>query len=258
MRPFVTLISDWKLRDPYVAMLKSNLLTAIPESQILDITHSVEFFNLGETAFLMKQCYASFPKGTIHLLLTTFPQAPDCNPVMVEHNGHFFIAEDTGIFYLMFGMETELQGRQFHSSTDTLKPLDKMILLSKSLVDGDFENITEPYTNFKRLLCSEPMHFKSEHKIEGKIVYFDSFFNAVTNIPTEMFKEAVQNHPFCATVQSQSSWDISKYYESYQKDEDMYLVSNSLGCIEIAMYNGNVSVLTDMRIDDKVIITYQL
>lgn len=256
MKPCITLISDWKLRDPYVAMLKSNLLTAIPESQILDVTHSVEFFNLNQTAFLMKQCYASFPPGTIHLLLTMFPQSLDCNPVVVEYDGHFFLAEDTGIFYLMFGMETELRGRQFHSSTNTLKPLEKMILLAKSLVDGDMENITEPYTDFKRLFSSEPMHFKSERKIEGKIVYFDAFFNAVTNIPTKMFKEAVENHNFCAMVDSQSSWKINKYYDIYQNDEDMYLVSNSLGCIEIAMYNGNVSVLTDMRIDDKIIITY--
>ena len=46
MRPIITLISDWRLRDPYVAMFKGALLSESPEANLLDITHYVDVFNL--------------------------------------------------------------------------------------------------------------------------------------------------------------------------------------------------------------------
>ena len=57
MNQIITLLSDWRLRDPYVAMLKGELWKAQPDAQILDITHYVDKFNLPQTALLMKTSY---------------------------------------------------------------------------------------------------------------------------------------------------------------------------------------------------------
>ena len=63
MRPIVTLISDWRTRDPYVAMFKGKLLSAVPDAEIMDISHVVDLFNVSQTAFLTLQSYRNFPRG---------------------------------------------------------------------------------------------------------------------------------------------------------------------------------------------------
>ena len=112
MNQIITLLSDWRLRDPYVAMLKGELLKAQPEAQLIDITHYVDKFNLLQTALLMKTSYTSFPEGSVHLILTNMSLNSTFSPVALFHNGHWFIGEDNGVFFLMFGQEAALKGFQ--------------------------------------------------------------------------------------------------------------------------------------------------
>ena len=51
MNQIITLLSDWRLRDPYVAMLKGELLKTLPDAQIVDITHYVDKFDLIHPGF---------------------------------------------------------------------------------------------------------------------------------------------------------------------------------------------------------------
>ena len=96
MNLIVTLLSDWRLRDPYVSMFKGSLLSVFPEVQIIDMTHYVDKFNLPQTALLMKSGYGSFPEGSIHLILTNMSLNSTFSPVLLPHNGHYFIGEDNG------------------------------------------------------------------------------------------------------------------------------------------------------------------
>ena len=96
MNQIITLLSDWRLRDPYVAMLKGELLKTQPEAQLIDITHYVDKFNLLQTALLMKTSYTSFPEGSVHLILTNMSLNSTFSPVALFHNGHWFIGEDNG------------------------------------------------------------------------------------------------------------------------------------------------------------------
>ena len=61
----ITLISDWKLRDPYVAMFKGQLLKAVPDANIIDITHAIDSFSIEQTAFILKNSYSSFPEQSL-------------------------------------------------------------------------------------------------------------------------------------------------------------------------------------------------
>ena len=255
MNQTITLISDWRLRDPYVAMFKGELLAAMPEINILDITHHVDLSNIAQTAFLMRQSYDRFPKGSIHLLLTNVSGNSTFAPVLLEHDGHCFIGEDNGIFTLMFG-EEELVGRQF-SKIENLTVFEKIIQLSKAVADGNVLKITKEYDHFEHKITEQAFHIPPMKTIEGEIIYVDAYCNAITNIPVKMFKEAVQNHPFTAIVQSKNDWKIQLYHSDYCSEKEMYLTDSSLNCMEITMTNGRVAALADLRVGDKVTITYE-
>ena len=257
MNQIITLLSDWHLSDPYVAMLKGSLLQTLPDAQIIDITHYVDKFNLLQTALLMKSSYSSFPKGSIHLILTNMSLNSTFSPVMLNHNGHYFIGEDNGVFHLMFGQDAALKGYQLtDNQCNTIEQIRKLIQLvaSGSLERGE----TKEYVQFKRMFIQTSENFPENHQIEGYIVYIDAFNNAITDIPTRMFKEQVQDRPFTATIHSKADWKMTRHFDCYEfADEEMYLCDNALGFIEVASYQSDVAILADLEPGDKIIIEYE-
>ena len=256
MRPIITLISDWRTRDPYVAMFKGSLLSAIPDADILDVSHVVDFFNLQQTAFLTKQSYRQFPEGSVHILLTNASENAHFPPVVVEYDHHFFVGEDNGIFFMMFNMDFPVKGFQYKG--DETNSLKMIVRLAQAVCHNKLETIAEEFdcSRFKRLFAPLPIHFPNDRTIEGEIVYIDAYCNAITNIPTEMFKGAVQNNAFETTIHSKNEWKCRIYHDKYLPEEEFYLTSNALGCIEITMYQANVAILADFKVGDKVTVKY--
>lgn len=257
MNQIITLLSDWRLRDPYVAMLKGELLKTLPDAQIVDITHYVDKFDLIQTALLMRNSYNSFPKGTIHLILTNMSLNDTFSPVLLNANGHYFIGEDNGVFFLMFGQDFALKGLQLADNKgNTLFQIQQLIALA---ANGELDGPrTQEYLQFKRMLTLQSDHTPDNQQIEGQIIYIDAFNNAVTDIPFKLFEEAVGNRPFTATIQSKGVWKIVRHYNSYNvSDGEMYLCNNALGFIEVAAYQSDVAILADLDLGDKVIIQYE-
>lgn len=255
MKPTITLISDWRLRDPYLAMFKGELLAALPDAHVLDITHQIDFFNISQTAFLMKQSYQHFPKGSIHLILTKISNTSDALPVVLYYDDHYFISDDNGVFFLMFGRKAPLEGRQMKADVNA-STLSNMLKLAQAVLKGKERDITTEYKDFKRALSAEPMNIVPERTIEGEIIYIDAVCNAVTNIPTQMFKDAVQGKSFTAYVQSKTEWKIQKFHETYVQEDGIYFTNNALEHLEITMFQGDVAMLASMKIGDKVVVKY--
>ena len=236
MNQIITLLSDWRLRDPYVAMLKGELLKAQPEAQLIDITHYVDKFNLLQTALLMKTSYTSFPEGSVHLILTNMSLNSTFSPVALFHNGHWFIGEDNGVFFLMFGQEAALKG--FQLADNEGNALQQTLLMLQQIAAGNLAD--------------------ENRQIDGHIVYVDAFNNAVTDIPASMFAKAVGKRPFTATIQSKGVWTITKHFGQYEaSDNEMFLSDNALGLLEVASFQSDVAVLADLEPGDKIIIKYE-
>ncbi|MEG2070795.1 MAG: SAM-dependent chlorinase/fluorinase, partial [Bacteroidales bacterium] len=230
----ITLISDWKLKDPYVAMLKGKLVSNIPDVHIFDITHAIDLFNIEQTAFILKNSFTAFPEQSVHLILTGNSLSKNIFPVLVEYQNHYFIGEDSGIFSLMFGTKTPLKAWQYNSSDLSSDFPDKMIEMTKQLFNNKIKEIATEYTHFKRKIKLEPYYSSLEKKITGRIAYIDTFCNAVTDIPIAMFKEANQNNQFKATVSSTKHIQITKYHDFYNpQEEEVFFVFNRLGFLEI-------------------------
>jgi len=257
MNPVITLLSDWHLRDPYVAMLKGSLLQTLPNAQIIDITHYVDKFNILQTALLMKSSYSAFPDGSIHLILTNMSLNSTFSPVMLNHNGHYFIGEDNGVFHLMFGQEVALKGLQLSDNKEnTLSQIIQWLQLITT--DSLNKNNTQTYLNFKRMFVQESEYISENQQIEGNIVYIDAFNNAITDIPVKMFEEKGQQRPFTATIHSKGVWKMNRYFQHYESaDDEMYLCSNALGFLEVASYQADVAILADLEPGDKIIIQFE-
>lgn len=249
----ISLISDWKLRDPYVAMFKGQLLKAIPDANIMDITHAIELFSIEQTAFILKSCFQSFPEGTIHIILTGTSLSHQALPVAVKYKKHFFIGEDTGVFSLMFDIEDSPQAVQYKNEDESTTILEKCVTLASDVISHELDKTTVPYTRFVSAMRFEADYDARRKTIKGQIAYIDTSCNAVTNIPVQMFKEAVHNHSFSVEVSSTKHLKVTHYHNFYNpKEEEVYLLSNRLGYMELAINHGCIAVLADLHIGDAV------
>lgn len=86
----ITLISDWKLRDPYVAMFKGKIVSTIQDAQIFDITHAIPLYEIEQTAFILQNSYQSFPERSLHVILTGTSFSDTNEPIIASVGNHFF------------------------------------------------------------------------------------------------------------------------------------------------------------------------
>jgi len=253
----ITLLSDWKLRDPYVGIFKGELLKSMPDVKIVDITHNLELLNLAQTAFIAKNSFSFFPEKTVHIILTGLSFSLETKPVLIIHKGHFFLGEDTGVFSMMFGTDQKIEAYQYNGDM-ALSATGKLASMAKSVVQNKFAEEMAPYQALKFQLSnlSEPDN-SNPNIISGKIAYIDSYCNAITNIPISMF-EAAGKRGFTATVSSTRSIKIKSCYPNYNpRESDLFFVYNCLGVLEIALYNGNIAALADIKVGDSVEIKFE-
>ena len=253
----ITLLSDWKLRDPYVGIFKGQLLSVLPNVQMVDITHHLELFNLSQAAFVAKNSYSFFPEKSLHIILSGLSFSAEMKPVLLLHNGHFFLGEDTGVFSMMFGTENNTKAYQYNGDM-TLSATEKLARMAAWVFQDTYIKNTLPYPALKFQLSnlSEPYYNPEQKIISGKIAYIDSCCNAVTNIPVSMFEKAEKNK-FTAIVSTARPLKITRCHAYYNpKELEVFLVYNRLGFLEITLYKGNIAALADIRVGNDVEIVF--
>jgi S-adenosylmethionine hydrolase len=62
-RPFISLLTDFGLRDPSAAILHGVILTIAPDAQIVDISHEVRKFSIRDGALLLWSALPYLPVG---------------------------------------------------------------------------------------------------------------------------------------------------------------------------------------------------
>src|SRR5579871_3216896 len=67
--PIITLMTDFGLRDHYVAAMKGVILSICPDARIVDVTHEVSSYEVSEAAFLLSQTWITYPKKSVHVVV---------------------------------------------------------------------------------------------------------------------------------------------------------------------------------------------
>src|SRR4030042_3114858 len=104
--PIITLLTDFGLKDPYVASMKGEILSINPRRTLVDVTHQVSPHDIREGAFILAQTYSTFPKGTIHLAVVDPGVGSPRNPVLFVTKNYFLIGPDNGLFSIALKTET--------------------------------------------------------------------------------------------------------------------------------------------------------
>jgi hypothetical protein len=256
----ITLLSDWGLKDHYLAMVKGKIYSQIPTVTLVDISHDIPPYNLNSASFVLKNAYVYFPAGTFHIVDIYADASLEMPHVVALYDGHYFIGADNGLFSLIFEHEAEqVVEIDMIQDTDTFTfpAFDIFVKVVKHLMDGKAMETIGPVR--EKLTHRIPLRaVTGEALIKGHVVYIDRYENVITNISRSLFAQVGKKRDFRIFFGA-SRYSVSKISQSYKDvpPGEMLAFFNATGHLEIAVSTGNAAGLLGLRVDDTVRVEFR-
>jgi len=256
----ITLTSDWKENDFYVASLRGKLLSACPEAQIIDINHRIKSFNSSHAAYIVRNAYPHFPENTIHIIAVNTEPKNGVELLAARKDKHYFLCADNGILGLLGGTEPDeviTLTEHYKEEPDTFIALSVFARIACELSKGTaMKKLGSPAKNYNRQI---PLRATIEDlSITGSVIHIDSYQNAITNITQELFKRVGNGKAFEIYVKSKYNM-INRINKQYNETDpgDLLAIFNSSGLLEIAIRNGNAAGLLNLDTNSTIRVEFK-
>jgi S-adenosylmethionine hydrolase len=252
----VTFTTDFGSKDYYSAYLKGRILSSAVPVTLVDITHQVDAYNIVQAAFMLRNAYKAFPKGTIHVLSVNNFYNEKPRFLAVLHDGHYFVAADNGVFSLLFEeipmFMYELQ-IEFELNLQSLNDMFASAV-SHILQGRIFREIGIASEKRLQRIAIQPVIGKNY--IRGAIIHIDVFGNAILNVDKMLFDRIGLGRKFELYFKRfDPITEISQKY-SDQPFGELLCFFNSTGYLEIAVNTGMAASLFGLSVDDTIQIDF--
>lgn len=249
----ITLTTDLGLKDHYVSAIKGSILSRIPEITIIDISHQIPTYNIQDAAFIIKNAYPNFPKGSIHIIGIKAEQTNQSSHIIVYSDGHYFIGADNGIFSLLDAPIDKII--ELPASISTFPSRDIFALAASELAKG--KKIEELGAVKENVL--ERMPFRAAtmgDMIRGTVEYIDSYGNVMCNITQTLFNQVGKGREFEIEFARYKIDKISKTYNNVPEGEILALF-NAANQLEISMNSDRANSMLNLKLNDSITIRFQ-
>jgi S-adenosylmethionine hydrolase len=250
--PLITLLTDSGETDFYVAAIKAKILSVNPSLRIEDISHKIAACDIGHGAFVLRAVFRDFPKGTIHLVGVDAAGNKNDSFIALQLEDHFFVGVDNGLL----GMLSD-KPHQSLVELNTINPIettfpekDILAVAAAKLASGvAITDLGKQLATFKKRLDRQVKATKKN--ILGHVVRVDHFGNLITNIQKVDFDILSKGKGFTINIGSEKFRKVHTAYNQAEPGE-CFLFFNSLGLLEVGIYQGNARELLGMSYDSPV------
>jgi S-adenosyl-L-methionine hydrolase (adenosine-forming) len=248
----ITFTTDFGVTDHYVGAMKGVILNINPAVQLVDISNSVQAYDVLDGAIAISQAYKYFPSDTIHLVIVDPGVGTSRRPLLVRTEKHFFLAPDNGVLSFVFEQEQErLQVRHITAEHYFLQPVSQTFhgrdifaaiagWLSKAVDSAAFG---EEITDYVRFAAPKPKAM-APNTLKGVVLKVDKFGNLITNIRPDDFPQLFQPEPPPFRIIIGKS-EITKMKTAYAQGTpgETFAIIGSMGFLEVATNRGNAARL---------------
>jgi S-adenosyl-L-methionine hydrolase (adenosine-forming) len=249
--PIITLTTDFGLNDHFIGAVKGVILSIIPEATIVDISHSVQAFDVLDGALTVSQAYSYFPVGTIHIVVVDPGVGTERRPIVASSERNFFVAPDNGVLSMIYEREQRIWVRHVTAEHYFLQPRsntfharDVFAPIAAYLAKGvDPEKMGEEIDDYVKFSSPKPKPI-NETTLRGVVLKVDRFGNLVTNITPQdapMLFEA-EPPPFKILVGKQEITSMHTLYADAHPGE-LFGILGSMGYLEIAANRASAQQL---------------
>ena len=249
----VTLTTDFGNKDYSVAAVKGAILSTFKNPKIIDISHQIEPYNVTQAAYVLKNAYKNFPRGSIHIVGVESERTPENGHIAMYFDGHYFIGADNGIFTMIKG---EIKADKIviininNQNAISFPALDTFIKVAAHLSrNGSLEVIGKATNEIRELVELKPVVNAKVDQIVGSVIYVDNYGNVITNITRKLFNEVGKSRKYTIFARNVK---FKKVYETYsdaidftipkeRREEDGKKIAlfNDAEHLELAIYKSN-------------------
>jgi S-adenosylmethionine hydrolase len=250
-RPIIALLTDFGLRDPYVAAMKG-VIAARSEARIIDLTHDIAPFDRFEAAMFLDAVVGSLPSGgrTVVVIVVDPGVGSERRIIAAADGGRTFLAPDNGVLPLVLTADATVRivenrdlfladvSRTFHGR-DIFAPV------AAALAEGLELSAVGPETELSSLvrLNYERPRREGDHTV-GTVIAVDRFGNLVTDLVASSDGYALDIRGVEVTL---SVWSYAA-----APAEIPFVIRGSRGTLEISVRNGSAAALLQAARGDRV------
>ncbi|RPI99634.1 MAG: hypothetical protein EHM36_15740 [Deltaproteobacteria bacterium] len=258
--PIITLLTDFGVRDHYVASMKGVILGINPRCTIVDISHQAGPQDIREGAFLLAGAFSFFPRGTIHLAVIDPGVGGLRKPVLVVTSNYYLIGPDNGLFSLALRREKVKEvivltneryflprvSATFHGR-DIFAPVAAH--LSLGIKPKAFGGKTGAWVELGAVRPEQ-----RGRDLLGEIIHVDAFGNLVSNIDEESLAGFTAGRAFSIRVGRHTVPGLKRGYWEGKKGEIIGLIGSG-GFLELSVREGNAQKKLRAKKGDLVRVT---
>ncbi len=264
-KPLITLLSDFGLRDPYVAEMKAVILSICPDVTIIDVSHEVDKYDVRMGAYMLARAAPFFPEGTIHVAVVDPGVGTERRPIIIESERGFYVGPDNGLLMLSAIKEGVAHVYEITNRKYMLKTVSKTFHgrdvfcpaaahLAKGVKPSEFgPEVSNP------LVPTFAQSSVCDREICGEVVHVDGFGNIVTNITEEQLKATGVREGERLSValkENEVSVKLCSAYGNVSVNSPLAIIGSS-GFLEVAVNRGNATQNYGIKAGDKVVIKPQ-
>lgn len=253
----VSITSDFGLQDYYVAELKGSILSSVPNTQIIDVSHSIDSYDIVQAALFLENVIANFPKGSIHCVAVYNYYSTNSRFIVFQHKGHFFIGPDNGVFSLMFedlkNFEVYVPEININPKTNICDVLSNVITHIASYKLLEHIGPKADHVNIK--MGIKPVVTNSQ--IRATILHIDHYENVLINLKRETFEELRAGRNFTLYYkQNDPVTEISDHYSDVSIG-DVFAIFNKAGYLQLGVNMGKASSLLNLNKNETIQINFE-
>lgn len=258
----ITITSDLGNKDSYLASVKGSIYKQLESVTIVDITHNITPFNISEAAYVLRNCFKDFPKGTIHIVSVDDELSINNEHLAVKIDDHYFIGADNGLFSLLLNeMKPEkIIQLNMSQSSNCMTFATKNIFVNAACHlarGGTMEIIGTQIEDFK-VNNTELKAVIEKNMIRGVVIHVDRYGNAITNISKTVFKDVQKGREFAILFgrEDEKITNISEKYKDVAISDKLALFSEN-DSLQIAINQGAANKLLGLNIHEIIRIEFK-
>ena len=244
----VTFTTDFGQVEHYVGAMKGVICSINPSVQLVDITNSVQSFDILDGAIAISQAYSYFPPDTIHMVVVDPGVGGPRRPILARAGLHVFVAPDNGVLSLVYEREEAILVRHITGEhyfrqpvSNTFHGRDIFAAVAGYLSKGvELDKFGDEITDYARFVAPKPKPVAPD-SWKGLVLKIDKFGNVITNITPADIPQLFQSTGKCKiTVGKVEVTRLCSNYAEGAQGETFALLG-STGFLEISMNRGSAA-----------------
>lgn len=257
-RPIIALLTDFGAVDWFVGSMTAAILTRCPDGTVVHLCHNIHPGAIHQAAWVLQKTFRDFPPRTVFCAVVDPGVGSERRALAAAADEHFFVAPDNGLLTGVRRQTRHWRCRQitnprwmqprmsqtFHGR-DLFAPAAGQIALTGDIAEAG-DTLSDPIEIAVPGATAAP-----DGTIEGTVVWFDRFGNAITTIERERVCAGDPARSPTVALEHLTIAGVSSTYADVARGEPV-AYWGSLETLEIAVREGSARERFNLEIGQSV------